>query len=334
MAEAEEIWVERYRPKKLSEMVGQEEVVKRLESFVKQGALPHLLFAGPAGTGKTTAALCIARELFGGTWRQNMLELNASDARGIDVIRGSRDRDSSKSGLPSVKDYARIKPIGDVPYKLILLDEADALTSEAQHALRRTMEMYTHITRFILDCNYSSRIIEPIQSRCAVFRFRRLSEKEITQMLKRIERGEKLILRKDAIEAIIEVSEGDLRQAINILQAAATVGKKITEKDIYQVSAKAHPADVKEMLELAVSGKFEEARNKLYDLLIGQGLAGEDILKQAHREIFNLDLPERAKIELIDRVGEFDFRLREGASERIQLEAMLARFGLVGKSKS
>jgi len=334
MVEAQEIWVEKYRPKKLSEMVGQEEVVKRLENFVKQGALPHLLFAGPAGTGKTTAALCIARELFGDTWRQNMLELNASDARGIDVIRGSRDRDSSKSGLPSIKDYARIKPIGDVPYKLILLDEADALTSESQHALRRTMEMYAHLTRFILDCNYSSRIIEPIQSRCAVFRFRRLSEKEIEQMLKRIERGEKLILRKDATEAIIEVSEGDLRRAINILQATATVGKKITEKEVYQVSAKAHPADVKKMLELAVAGKFEESRNKLYDLLIGQGLAGEDILKQVHREIFNLDVPERAKIELIDRVGEFDFRLREGANERIQLEAMLARFGLVsGRSR-
>jgi replication factor C small subunit len=315
----EELWVEKYRPKKLSEMVGQEEVVKRLESFIKQKNIPHLLFAGPAGTGKTTAALCIARELFGDTWRQNMLEMNASDERRIDDIRGK------------VKDYARIKPIGDVPYKLILLDEADALTSDAQNALRRTMEMYTHTTRFVLDCNYSSRIIEPIQSRCAVFRFRRLSENEIAHMLKRIAKEEKLTLTESAIKAIIEVSEGDLRQAINVLQAGATVGKKITEREVYQVSAKAHPADVKQMLELALAGKFEDARKKLFSMLINQGLSGEDILEEVSRDIFSLDLPERVKIGLMDKIGEFDFRLTEGATERIQLEAMLAHFCLVGE---
>lgn len=319
--EAEELWVEKYRPQKLDEIVGQQEIVSRLKMFVEKRSLPHLMFAGPAGTGKTTAALCIARELFGDGWRQNMLELNASDERGIDTVR------------TKVKDYARTRPIGDVPYKIILLDESDALTADAQHALRRTMERYTHTCRFCLDCNYSSRIIEPIQSRCAVFRFRRLSDKDIEQMFKRIARGEKLALTPEAIKAIIYVSEGDMRKAINILQAGAALGKRVTEKSIYAVSAAAKPEEVRQMLELAFAGKFEEARNKLHELLIDRGLAGEDVLDQVHKEIFNLKLPERTKVELVDKAGEFSFRLTQGANERIQLEAMLAHFSLVG-SKS
>ncbi len=318
MVEAGEIWVEKYRPQKFDEIVGQQEIVSRLQKFVERKSLPHLLFAGPPGVGKTCAALCIAHELFGVGWRQNFLELNASDERGIDTIR------------TKVKNYARTRPIGDVPYKVVYLDESDALTSDAQHALRRTMEMYTRTCRFILACNYSGRVIEPIQSRCAIFRFRRLPEKDVTQMLKRIARGEKLTLTPDAIEAIIYVSKGDMRRAINVLQAAAALKRKVDGKVIYEVSAVARPKEVRQMLKLALAGEFEEARGKLYDLLIGQGLAGEDILQQVHREIFNLDVSERAKIELIDRVGEFDFRLREGASERIQLEAMLAHFGLAG----
>ena len=318
MVEAEEIWVEKYRPEKLSEIVGQDEVVSRLQSFVDKKSLPHLLFAGPAGTGKTSAALCIARELFGDGWRQNLLELNASDERGIDTVR------------TKVKDYARTRPIRDVPYKLILLDESDALTHDAQHALRRTMEMYTHTARFILDCNYSSRIIEPIQSRCAVFRFRRLAEKDIATMLKRIARAEKLTLDEDGIKAIIYVSEGDMRRAINVLQAAATLKRKVDEKVIYGVSSAARPEEVKEMLTLALAGKFEEARSKLFGMLINQGLAGEDVLQQVHREVMNLDLPEPVKVKLIDKVGEVDFRLTEGANERIQLEALLAHFCLIG----
>lgn len=318
MAEADEIWVEKYRPQKLDEMVGQEEIVTRLKSFVEKKSLPNLLFAGPAGTGKTTAALCIARELFGEGWRQNMLELNASDERGIDTIR------------TKVKDYARTRPIGDFPYKIILLDECDALTADAQNALRRTMEMFTHTTRFILDCNYSSRIIEPIQSRCAVFRFRRLTEKDIEQMFRRIAKEEKLTVTPEAVQAITYLSEGDLRKAINILQAAAALSKKVTEKTVYEVSAAAKPEEVRQMLELALSGKFEEARTKLQELLIDRGLAGEDIIEQVHREVFNLKMPESIKVEILDKIGEFSFRLVQGANERIQLEAMLAHFGLIG----
>ncbi len=316
--EAEELWTEKYRPKKLADVVGQQEIVDRLQSFVEKKSLPHLLFAGPAGTGKTTAALCIARELFGEAWKQNFLELNASDERGIDTIRNR------------VKDYARNMPIGETPYKIILLDESDALTNDAQNALRRTMEMFTHSTRFILDCNYSSRIIEPIQSRCAIFRFRRLTDKDIDHMFKRIAKEEKLNLAPEAVEAITYVSGGDMRKAINILQAAATLGKKVTEKSVYEVSATAKPEEVRLMLEMALSGKFENARTKLQELLIDKGLSGEDVIEQVHREIFSLKIPEPKKIELLDKIGEFSFRLTQGANERIQLEALLAHFCLLG----
>ncbi len=313
-----DIWVEKYRPKKLADITGQEEIVERLKTFVKEKSLPHLLFAGPPGNGKTTAALCIARELFGETWNQNLLELNASDERGIDTIRNK------------VKDYARTRPIGDVPYKIILLDESDALTSDAQHALRRTMERYTHTCRFILDCNYSSKILGPIQSRCAVFRFKRLTDADLSKVLNNISKSEKLDVDPKAIEAMIYVSEGDMRRAINMLQAASALGRRITEKSVYDVSSTAHPENVKEMMRLALDGRFEDSRKKLLDLLIGQGLSGDEVLQQIHRQVFDLDLPEPVKVKLIDRIGEFDFRLTEGANELIQLEAALAHLALIG----
>lgn len=318
MPKEHEVWVEKYRPEKLSDIVGQDPIVERLRTFVEKESLPHLLFAGPPGNGKTTAALGIARELFGENWRQNFLELNASDERGIDTIR------------TRVKDYARTRPVGDAPYKLIYLDESDALTSQAQHALRRTMEMYADTCRFVLACNYSSKIIEPIQSRCAVFRFKRLADDDVAEVLENIAQEEGLDLSEDGIDAIIYVSEGDMRRAINVLQAASALKEKIDEDVIYEVSATASPGEVRDMMEVALEGNFEDAREKLMNLLINQGLAGDDVLQQMHREVFDLDIPEPMKVKLIDRIGEFDFRLVEGASERIQLEAALAHLSRLG----
>ncbi|MEA1993390.1 MAG: replication factor C small subunit [Euryarchaeota archaeon] len=312
----EEPWTEKYRPATLNEIAGREYIVERLTSYVENRSMPHLLFAGPAGVGKTTSALCLAKDLFGEHWYQNFQETNASDERGINVVR------------EKIKNFARTKSLGG-DFKIIFLDEADALTSDAQNALRRTMEIFARSCRFILSCNYSSKIIDPIQSRCAVFRFGPLSNEAILTIIERIEKEEEINITKSGKKAIIYISEGDMRKAINALQAAAFLKKDIDEELVYQVAAKAKPDEIKEMVTLALQGKFLKARKKLDTLLLTHGLSGEDILRQIHREIFNLNIPEKKKIKLVDMTGEHDFRLVEGGNERIQLEALLANFAVI-----
>lgn len=307
-----EIWAEKYRPTTLAGVINQKHIVSRLQVWVNQQAIPHMLFAGPAGTGKTTVAIALAKELFQDRWRENFLELNASDERGIQVVRGK------------IKDFAKMKSLAS-EFKIIFLDESDALTPEAQQALRRTMERFSATTRFILSCNYSSRIIEPLQSRTAVFRFKRLSEKDVFSFLKRIIEGEKLKAKEEGMKAVYEISEGDLRKATNLLQAASALGE-VTREVVFEVASHAKPQDIKEMLSLSLEGKFAEARKKLYDLLITQGLSGEDIIKGIHKEIFGLDIPEERKLKLIEKTGETEFRLNQGGSEEIQLEALLTQF--------
>jgi replication factor C small subunit len=313
-----EIWTEKYRPKTLKEVVDQKHIVSRLEAWVKKGSIPHMLFAGPAGVGKTTIALCLARELFGvENWKKNFQETNASDERGINIVRGR------------IKDFARIKSLG-ADFKIIFLDESDALTPEAQQALRRTIERFSDSCRFILSCNYSSKIIEPIQSRTSIFRFKRMNEDGVDEYVKRIAKGEKLNVSKDAVRAIYEISEGDLRQAANLLQASSALGK-VTKETIYEAAAQSKPEDIKEMMDFALKGKFPEARNKLYDLLITQGLSGEDIIKGIHKEVFSLKIPDEKRISLVEQIGEFEYRMNQGGSPEIQLEALLAQFMKHGK---
>ncbi len=315
-----EVWTEKYRPKDFQDVVGQKSIVEHVKTFVENKNIPHMLFSGPAGCGKTTLALIIAQKMFGSAWRENFLDLNASDERGIDVIRHK------------VKDFARTKSLSGVPFKIIYLDEADALTTEAQNALRRTMENYAHTARFVLSCNYSSRIIEPIQSRCAVFRFRSVADADIEKHAKEISHAEKIKISESGLKAVAEIARGDMRKAINLLQtAAASKSGEISEKAVFEIAAKARPADVREMLDAAVKGDFVEARKKLLDLVVGQGLSGEDLIAEIHRQIFDLRISEEDKVKLIEKTGEYDFRLSEGASDLIQLEALLAQFLLVGK---
>jgi len=294
-------------------MVNQKKIVERLASFVKSRNVPHCIFAGPPGTGKTTAALCLAHDLYGETYREHLMELNASDARGINVVR------------ETVKTFARVRTLGEIPFKILILDEADNMTSDAQQALRRTMERYTNTCRFILIANYSGKIIEPIQSRCAPFRFKYLPREEQDTYLKHITMSENVELLEDGFDAIFDVCGGDLRKATNSLQAAASLGKPVASETVYSVVGRANPADVHDMIKTAISGDFIEARKKLREMILKYGVAGSDIIKQIHTELFRLDMSEKWKIRLADIVGEVDFRLVEGADEEVQLSALLAR---------
>ncbi|MFH8039207.1 MAG: replication factor C small subunit [Candidatus Aenigmatarchaeota archaeon] len=306
------VWAEKYRPAKFDEIINQKHIVERVEAFVKAGNIPHMIFSGPPGCGKTTLSLVIAKELYGESWRQNVLQLNASDERRIEDVR------------TQVKEFARTKPIGDVPFKIIIMDEADAMTSDAQQALRRIMEDFSSITRFIFTANYSNKIIEPLQSRAAVFRFKALEDKYVLEFIERIEKNEKLKITKNGKEAIIRICEGDLRKVANILQVAASIKKEIDEDDIYEAASLAKPKEVKEMLDLAVDGKFLEAKKILEELIIKRGLSGSDLISEIHRQIISLNLSDDAKVVLLEKCGEIDYRISEGANELIQLTSLLA----------
>ncbi|MDP2749900.1 MAG: replication factor C small subunit [Nanoarchaeota archaeon] len=315
------IWTEKYRPKTFAEVKGHREIVSRVKAFVEKKNMPHLLFSGPAGIGKTTLSLVIAREFFGNEWGQNFLELNASDERGIDVIRNK------------VKDFARTRAIGNAPFKIIYLDECDALTKEAQQALRRTMENYTQTCRFILSCNYSSKIIDPIQSRCTVFRFKPLEKHDINTIVQSIAKEEDLQIDKKAEDALFEITNGDVRRVENILQSCAAISKHINEELVYSLASIAKPKEIKDVLELAIKNKFVEAREKLLDIMLKYGISGIDVVKQIEKELWNVQLDNRDKMTLIEKCGEIEFRMVEGSDEFLQIEALLANISLQG-SKS
>ena len=316
-----EMWTEKYRPKNLDEVIGQRHVTERLKAYVETKNMPHLLMTGPAGTGKTTCSLAMAREMFGDEWKGNFIELNASDERGIDVVRGK------------IKEFARTAPVGNAEFKIIFMDEADALTSDAQAALRRTMEKYSKICRFILSCNYSSKIIDPIQSRCAVFRFKPLSKDDVKGFLMRIVTNENVKIDDEALDALVHVARGDMRRAVNSLQVAASMDKTIDVDTIYQTTGLANPEEVKKMIETALKGNFIAARDKLDEIMIEFGLSGQDIIRQIHSSFFELSIDDREKVMLMDKTGEIEFRIIEGSNERIQLEALLAYLVMVGGTK-
>jgi replication factor C small subunit len=317
-----EMWAEKYRPKSLNQIINQKEIVNRLDSFAHAKNIPHCIFAGPPGTGKTTAALCLARDLYGTDYREHLMELNASDERGIKIVR------------ETVKTFARTRSIGEIPFKILILDEADNMTSDAQQALRRTMERFTETCRFIMIANYSGKIIEPLQSRCAPFRFSYMSMEDQNSYLKNIIEKEEIKILPEGYDAIFDVSGGDLRRATNTLQAAASIGKVIDAETVYAVTGRANPSDVSDMIKTAMKNDFLGARKKLRDMIMKYGVAGSDIIKQIHTDVFRSMLPDMWKVTLSEAIAEADYRLVQGADVEVQLSALLARFTEAGQEIS
>ena len=312
------MWVEKYRPKKISELVNQKEIVNSIKSLLKnQVEMPHLLFSGSAGVGKTTTALCVSKEILGEHWRDYTLELNASDERGINMVRERVKKFSRFAGLDT-----------KIPFKIIILDEADEMTSDAQTALRRIVEDTSKICRFILIANNLSKIINPIQSRCVVFKFTRISDNDIVSQLKFIAKKENVKFDEKGLSAICNYTGGDLRHAINILQATASSGN-VTESVVKSVVGLTKTKDVQGVLKLALDGKITDARDKMIELVKVYGMSESDFLKYINRAVFNSKVNNLEGI--LETVAKYDYRILVGANPEIQLSALLAELTKFGK---
>ena len=314
------MWVEKYRPIKLDDIVNQKEIVDSLKNLMKEPAeMPHLIFTGPAGVGKTTTALCMSRQLLGEEWKRDTLELNASDERGIKMVR------------ERVKEFAavfkiRISESDERKFRIIILDEADEMTSEAQTALRRIIEDSSETTRFVIICNYLSQIIEPIQSRCAIFRFKRIEKEIIENYLKLLCKKEEIKYDDKAISQIFESTNGDLRHSINILQTASVMGS-ITVSNVLTSLGLSGKSKVNDIIKLAMAGKFNEARIKLLEITAVYGMSEFDFLKYAYEAVYALKLshPE----DFASLIAEYDYRLTHGSHPDIQLTAFLAQLSRI-----
>lgn len=312
------MWVEKYRPTKLSSIINQKEIVGSLRSLLKNTSeMPHLLFSGSAGVGKTTTALCLAREILGESWHEHTLELNASDERGINMVR------------ERVKKFARFSGLDtSIPFKLIILDEADEMTSDAQTALRRIIEDTAKHCRFIMIANNISKIIDPLQSRCAVFKFTRISEEDIINHLEEICKKEKVKYNQEGLKTLYQNSEGDMRHSINMLQAAASIGM-VNEDNVKASAGLSKTSDVSIVLKLALGGKISEARNKMIELVKVYGMSESDFLKYLNEECYRIKTTHLS--EMLEIIAKYDYRLIIGANPEIQLSALLAELGNIEK---
>lgn len=306
-------WVEKYRPMLLKDVVGNEDTISRLQVFAKQGNLPNIIIAGPPGIGKTTSILCLAHEMLGSSFAQAVLELNASNDRGIDVVRNK------------IKMFAQQKvtlPAGK--HKIIILDEADSMTDGAQQALRRTMEIYSKTTRFALACNQSDKIIEPIQSRCAILRYSKLSDLQVTQRVLEVSKAEGVNYTQDGIEAIVFTAQGDMRQALNNLQCTVAGFGLVTSENVFKVCDEPHPLLIKDMLDASVKGDVDAAYQVLRHLS-HLGYSPEDIIGTVFRIAKSHSLPEFLQLQFLKEISVTHLRIAEGVNSLLQLSGLVAR---------
>lgn len=305
------LWVEKYRPESLEEIVGHDAVVRRMQDFVDDSEMPNILFAGRQGIGKTAIVQSFAKERYGSDWRQLLLTLNASDERGIETVR------------KRIKDFARTGS-GKYDFKVIFLDEADQLTGDAQPALRRTMEDYSDTTRFILSCNYPGQIIDPIQSRCAIYRLSALSDEQVMGVLSRVVEQESLKATEPALERVVREARGDARQAVNTLQACVVDGE-LTEEDAEDILGVVDYELVEDIVDQALAGEFEEAFETLDNEILKEGVPVDTTLEMFLSVIKNRGLSEDAVVKSLDALGDADHRLREGANPNVQMHALLSK---------
>jgi replication factor C subunit 2/4 len=310
-------WVEKYRPLELKDLVGNEETLKRLEIISKEGNMPNLIISGPPGTGKTTSILCLAHSMLGNSYKEAVLELNASDERGIDVVRNQ------------IKMFAQKKvSLSTGKHKIIILDEADSMTEGAQQAMRRTMELYSNTTRFALACNQSEKIIEPIQSRCAILRYTRLTNEQILKRLLFIIEKEKISYNNSGLEAILFTADGDMRQAINALQATFSGFGFINSENVYKVCDQPHPFIIQKIVSLTLEGDIDESHKLLYTLW-KEGYSASDIITTFFKVVKNYNMEEYLKLEYLKEIGFTHMRIINGLNTLIQLSGLLAKLCLL-----
>ena len=310
------MWIEKYRPNTLSDLLSHQEIISTLKTLISNNRLPHLLFCGPPGTGKTSTILACAREMYGSSFKSMVLELNASDDRGINVVRDQ------------IKSFASTRRIFSSGVKLIILDEADAMTSAAQMALRRVVEKFSSNTRFCLICNYVNKIIPALQSRCTKFRFSPLPADDVQKRVKEIADVEKVNISDDGLSALLTLGNGDMRRILNVMQstymASSTTGTgTITADAVYANTGAPHPTDIRFIWNSLLNDDFNKCCEQIKDLKETKGLALDDIITELLPHVTSSDLSANAKMYLYERLADIEHRLASGASENINLAALI-----------
>ncbi|CAG8498493.1 10295_t:CDS:10 [Ambispora gerdemannii] len=307
-------WVEKYRPKTLNDLVSHKVIISTIEKFIEEHRLPHLLFYGPPGTGKTSTILACAQKLYGPKWRSMIMEMNASDTRGIDTVR------------EEIKTFASTRKIFSSGFKLIILDEADAMTQAAQNALRRIIEKYTQNVRFCIICNYISKIIPAIQSRCTRFRFSPLELDQVESRLNLIIEAENVNITSEGKHALMKLAGGDMRKALNVLQSCHAAYDQIDANAVYSCTGNPEPQNIKDIVEAMSGDEFTAAHSTIMKIKTEKGIALQDIITDIYKYLETYQLPANVRIYLLDNLASIDYRLAKGGTEKFQVSALLGTF--------